>query len=177
MRTIRFGVRLGDRGWELVTGEALPKMKTGTVGELVVPAYCLMEEKDREVWTVGELQEILPGVHRLWVRVRCKGPLADDLPKDLPKAMELARLRESVDVVPIDLKGSLRLEKRPGKLSKLMPCSCHIPSLKRDVDSVNEAYARISEAFETHRRSHGGNVFTNVFFEEKGLLRPLDLRR
>ena len=67
---------------------------------------------------------------------------------------------------------------RAGKHAKLGDCLCEIPSLKISADSVNEAYSKISAAFEPTRRSHSGNVFRCVFMERPdGLLEPLENQR
>jgi hypothetical protein len=44
-----------------------------------------------------------------------------------------------------------------------MPCVCTIPSLNMEAESLNHAFTIISEAYETKRRSHSGNVFERAY--------------
>lgn len=43
--------------------------------------------------------------------------------------------------------------------------------------SLNHVYRLVSEAFERHRRSHAGNVFSEVYYRVKDAWRPLDAIR
>jgi hypothetical protein len=61
------------------------------------------------------------------------------------------------------LDAPLMLQVRGDQEARLSPCSCTIPSLNRTADSLNHAFTLISEAFETKRRSHSGNVFERVY--------------
>ena len=51
--------------------------------------------------------------------------------------------------------------------ARLCPCVCAIPSLDKKAQSLNHAFTLISEAYETLRRSHSGNVFERVYAQDK----------
>ena len=56
---------------------------------------------------------------------------------------------------------------RGTKPALLRQVECHIPHLDLAVNSLNQAYTRISEVFEPHRRSHTGNVFERCAYFDK----------
>lgn len=76
----------------------------------------------------------------------------------------------------IILEKPLRLTFRGTKKPVLEDCRCKLPSLKITVRSLNEAYTKLSEKYEPHRRGHGGNVFQKVFYLPPGQhnWQPLD---
>src|SRR5208337_2134709 len=45
----------------------------------------------------------------------------------------------------------------------LESCRCVIPALKLEATSINHAFTLISEAYETKRLSHTGNVFERAY--------------
>ena len=78
--------------------------------------------------------------------------------------------------VEVVLDETLTLRKRGSKSPRLDDVRCHVPALPdASYQSLNEAYRRISEAFEPTRRSAGGNVFLNVYYfnEDRNSWRPL----
>jgi hypothetical protein len=76
------------------------------------------------------------------------------------------------------LKSDLYLRIRGDQEASLLNCDCHIPALKLDAISLNHAFTRISEAYETLRRSHSGNVFERAYAQDKsGWWRSLDDHR
>jgi hypothetical protein len=47
-----------------------------------------------------------------------------------------------------------------------------------EVDSLNYAFTLLSDKFEPWRRSHTGNVYERIFYqEENGILHPLNVLR
>lgn len=62
------------------------------------------------------------------------------------------------------MRTSIELHLKGDKEPSLEDCKCRIPVLNADARSLNHAYTLLSTAFETHRISHSGNVFTHVFF-------------
>lgn len=56
-----------------------------------------------------------------------------------------------------------------GKISReLRPCRCQASALPHVIfHSLNEAYQRISAVYETSRRSAGGKVYDNVYYESE----------
>jgi hypothetical protein len=61
----------------------------------------------------------------------------------------------------------LKLQVRGDQEARLCPCVCAIPSLDKKAQSLNHAFTLISEAYETLRRSHSGNVFERVYAQDK----------
>ena len=72
--------------------------------------------------------------------------------------------------VEVLLEEPLYLWSHGTKRATLKPARCTVPALKDlRAESLNEAYRRISERFEPHRRSVGGNVFRCVYYFEPAL--------
>ena len=175
-RTVRLQVTIENSHCILADGRPLPKLTNNTPAELIFRATSLLDPEDREKYS-GELREvILPKQAELWARVKSDA---------IENRLEVHRVSKETwggsgkrgKFVPFHLNQDLYLVKRAGKSSILEECRCHIPALEIEVDSVNEAYTRISEAFEPKRRSHAGNVFREVFFEHGFYVFPLERLR
>lgn len=67
---------------------------------------------------------------------------------------------------PLQIKFSISFA---GNISKdLLECKCTspvLPNKNEKLRSINQAYQQISQLLETHRKSHGGKVYDNVFFK------------
>ncbi|HWQ93270.1 MAG TPA: hypothetical protein VN673_16465, partial [Clostridia bacterium] len=173
-RTVRFNVNLDDGLCTLADRKPLPKLKKGASAELVVYASDLLDREQREDLITEHSILLLEKGHRLWARIK-----EDEIPEPLKSHREKIVIYPGTPALGIafDLKDDLKLKMRAAKGSVLCDCECNIPALKLSAASVNEAYTRISTAFEPSRRSHGGNVFNCVFFEGKNGLHALgDLR-
>ncbi len=171
VRTVRLPVIFEKGVFTLLDGKALPALRNGIIGDLIVDAVDLVNEKDREEWTKEKVVPFLPCGTVLWASVK-----QDDVPREMQKhvVVKLERPRVPIHVVGFALTADLELVLRAGKKAALTPCPCHIASLDLAVQSVNEAYAKISVAFEPSRRSHTGNVFLRVFYEDNDCVRRLD---
>jgi hypothetical protein len=173
-RTVRLPVRMTGGQLMLADGKTLPKIEDDTIADLIIPAYALLADEDRALWTKEESRDMFREETSLWARVRGKHDM-------LLKASGCCERRMwanvPASVVEIRLLKPLRLILRAGKTSMLGGCRCAVPALKLEVDSINEAYTRISEKYETHRKSFGGNVFRYVYYEGRKFLEPLDTRR
>lgn len=76
------------------------------------------------------------------------------------------------------LEQDLVLRLRGTKLAELEECSCRLDTPTGElVSSVNQAYTRLSEHYESWRKAHTGNVFTKVYFLEENCVLPLDVLR
>ena len=170
-RTVRLPVIIEKGTFKLLDGSPLPALRERVMGDLVVDADDLVNEKDREEWTKEKAVPFLSRGTVLWARVK-----QDDVPREMQKHVVVKREWPGVPVhvVGFALTADLELVLRAGKKAALNPCPCHIASLDLAVQSVNEAYAKISVAFEPGRRSHTGNVFLRVFHEHNDCVRPLD---
>lgn len=130
----------------------LPPLKEKTIGSLFIPAHGFQNPDDVERLSRTETVEFLSTGTTL------HAPM-----KDIPYQ----------DII---LEKPLRLTFRGTKKPVLEDCPCKLPSLKITVRSLNEAYTKLSEKFEPHRRGHGGNVFQKVFYLPPGQhnWQPLD---
>lgn len=179
-RTVRLPVRIVDGRPAFFYGDGkLPKLKEGTVGDLILPAYAVLDERARDDLELEVEEQALPRGTRLLARVtRPAGEdgvvvlRADQVEDERPGAF--------VEIVLLE---PLWIRIRSTKRACLPACRCAVPALDFEVNSINEAYTRISEAYEPHRASHSGNVFQRVYHEVVTgsgvtLWRPLDsLRR
>jgi hypothetical protein len=130
----------------------LPPLKEKIIGSLAIPVYGFQNPKDVERLSRTETVVFLSAGTTL------HAPM-----KDIPYE-------------EIILEEPLRLTFRGTKKPVLEDCRCKLPSLKITVRSLNEAYTKLSEKFEPHRRGHGGNVFQKVFYLPPGQhhWQPLD---
>jgi hypothetical protein len=98
---------------------------------------------------------------------------------DSTKINTVFTVRASPYYVQVILQEELKLHKRGTELPRLEPCTCFIPLLDDTADSLNEAYKKIVQVYETHRRSNAGNVFQlGLYFDhEADTYRPLDALR
>ena len=170
-RTTRLLVKVSDGKCSMIDGSALPKMKPDAVAELVVSPWDITDEKARAALLQEQRVEFLAAGTSIWARVK-----QDDIATDLKLCSKNKRVwpRTSELVVEIKLQTAVQLVIRGDGRASLGECNCQIPALpKQKCSSVNEAYTRVSEAFEPSRRSHTGNIFNCVFFENGNFLHPL----
>ncbi len=158
-------------------GGAMPKIREGWVMDLVTEMDAFVHPADVARFQVlGEATLLKTGTtlfaaigNRL--RDASKTPPHAKLNADPPLPVETI-------LVPFILREDLKLHLRGTLPAELMPCLCEVdvPKIEQPT-SVNQAYTRLSEHYETWRRSHTGNVFDKVYFEEQGTARPLDVLR
>jgi hypothetical protein len=168
-------MRVGSSGEE---NKELPKIRDGTIGTLTVPKSALTEDEDQK-WLTKELKEIvLATTQKVWFRIKTDHRDRDKISE---KARKFLGSRTPPNVgngyrlIPISLREHLWLQHRGTKNPELKSCTCSLPDLiQEEVDtdgsalsSINQAYTRLSEIFETHRSTHTGNVY------EKGFVRDL----
>jgi hypothetical protein len=170
-RTVRILVQITDGMCRRVGGQPLPKLSTNTTAELVLSAYDIADPKELADLTSERTVPLLPKDTTLWARVK-----EDQIPASLlgHRACKKIWPVEPGLFVSFTLTADLALLIRAGKNAALKECLCHIPSLGAQARSINEAYTKISVAFEPSRRSHTGNAFRCVFYEKDKTLLPLD---
>lgn len=166
-KTVRIPVRIHTHDQiDYLYGGPLPKMREGTIGDLVVPERSITDKSD-----VCRLQQ--DQVVRL-LRLGSVVKFAVDgrhTPAELSQHLEdVATLdMKKPHAVPVILdRMALELHLRGTKLARLGRVSCRIPSLELRAESLNHAYRLISERFEPMRISHSGNVF------KLGYCKPFD---
>jgi hypothetical protein len=130
----------------------LPKLREETVGRLFIPDHGFQNSKDVE-------QFLLTGeVELLTAKTTLRAPMK----------LRLGNALNDVRDEEIILEEPLELTFRGTKKPVLKDCRCTLPSLKAKARSLNEAYTKLSEKYEPHRRGHGGNVFQKVFYLPPG---------
>lgn len=143
-------------------GKQLPVLKD-CIGDLIVPAFAVRHVGDLEWLTGEESRLVLEADTPLLARVS-----GSQVPPTLLKKCRAERVRDSLlpgAFVEFFLVDPLYLRIRGTKTPTLEPAACVVPVLDAlQVESVNEAYRRISEAFEPDRRSYGGNVFRGCYY-------------
>jgi len=159
-------------------GGPLPKLKEGQVGSIQIPALAFENPQDVTLLTVQETVSILPSGTELQVHMSQREDVMT-LPEGLTRLRAINPVWGRGGYAQIRLEEDLRLTFRGAKKPLLEPCKCHVPWLGKSVDSLNQAYTRLSEKFEKHRLSNTGNVFAKVFYlpEKQTTWRSLDSLR
>lgn len=152
-------------------GGKLPKLEEGTIGDLIVPSYSIIDKRKLALLEREETKVFFKKSTALMVQIN---PGEEDCKKGGIKWLPIEFYKQK-PFVEVTLNEDLKINLRSTKKGELEDCVCSIPSLpKAEPKSLNHAYSLISQRFETHRRSHSGNVFDKVFFWNKSnLLRPL----
>lgn len=155
----------------------LPKLREGTVGQLVVQGTSVLDDDMRRRLLEERTVPLLPGGSTLYVRLN-SGTF--DRAADIPAGLEAIPCGYPGVFARVILHSALMLSLRGTNQPRLTPVSCSIPALAAEAKSLNHACTLLSQAYEKKRISHTYNVFTNVFYhdEAQGRLFPLDrLRR
>ena len=160
-KTVRIPVIMTKNDLKFFYGGDLPAIKEGTIAELVVPEYSILDGFKLSMIKKDFIKPFLAKDTILMARLSERS--VDESKQFLtrikifPPGVGLF----SEIVIDEDLKISFRGTKSP----ELLDCKCKIPALKNEqAKSVNHAFTLISEKFEKHRRSHTGNVFEQVYY-------------
>lgn len=73
------------------------------------------------------------------------------------------KLKTEYWLIEVHLEQDLSIRIRGDQEARLEKCKCVIPALRREASSVNHAFTLVSEAYETQRLSHTGNVFERAY--------------
>lgn len=176
--------RVGDR-WEFFYGGDVP-VKEGTIGELTLSADRITDERFRgrvtQEITVKIIDEGTPLLVALSDR-SSEGNLAATWPKPYPVDVPAGTTRfERIHLgplkkrVPEDLeldsdltRGGLFLKLKGLERCELVGSTVLMPEgfTQRTATSLNHAFTQLSQAYEKHRISNTGNVYTRVFYEDR----------
>lgn len=170
-RTARLLVKIDKGVCTLAHGQPLPEMKSGIIAELVISPWDVIDDAAREELLNENRIEFLAKSTSIWARVK-----RDAIPPQLTRHYQNKIVWPKTDgvFIEIQLLSLVSLIVRGDGRAALGECNCSIPALPQlKCNSLNEAYTRISEAFEPSRRSHTGNIFNCVFFERGNCLYPL----
>jgi hypothetical protein len=171
-RTVRIRIKINDGQFRMKDGSALPTFAKETEGELVVPAFAIVDDATRARLTGENNVRFLPKGFALYARLKGEG-----IPGNLQKRVEPWKISSGQQgvFVRFELLEDLWITLRTGKRGQLQDCPVNVFALNTTAESVNEAYTKISVAFEPSRRSHSGNVFRCVYVESTGgILEPLE---
>lgn len=171
-KTLRLPVRLNDGRFELFHGGVLPKIKVGAIADLVIESHYFENPADVSSLEIHKTVTVQEKGAVLMARISsdyCES--IRGLIRDLKVAPPLGF---PVAFVPIQLTESLDLTLVFGKPAHLNDCPCSLPTMDNLLArSVNHAFTLASRHYETRRRSNGGNVFLNVYFDDGMFWRPL----
>jgi hypothetical protein len=173
--TVKIPVRVRKGRVRFFYGGALPALKDDTIGDLVVPAWAVLDEGRRALLQEVEAVQALPaGVEIAFVMKM------DRLPEPSPKGFfhpEKVEWMAGGKFVIVQLLTPLGLLLRGTKQALLQGGRCYIPALDVTALSLNHAYTLLSTVYETDRRSHTGNVFLRGFTLEGDTWCPLQQLR
>ena len=179
-KTVCIPIKFHNGKIEFLYGGPIPELDEGTIGDLVVPEYCLSDKEKLKILSKENVIELLPEGSRLMVSINPKHSLNNNNSKLLYLNKHNTHPPHQGYLAEIILSQPLFLKLRGTKSAVLKECECTIPALpKENVKSVNHAYSLLSSKFETTRLSHTGNVFDKVYFCSKKAniwLRLRDLR-
>jgi hypothetical protein len=203
-------VRLVDGVWECALGGAVP-INDRTEAELVVPRDSIWDKCFLETMERKELHKILEEGAPLLVclTVKPEGPVPEPL---MPLLKSYNTFRGTIGTQYIDYwnpstiafvevriggpdekqarlfetdRGGLWLMTEGLEAVGLASTTVLLPPAisKKPVASLNHAYTKLSETFETWRISHTGNIYDRVLYQEhydrerNGTWYPLDILR
>ncbi len=160
---LRIGIRFENGKFVLLNGQPLPKLAKGSVGELVIAPESIEDlavreglKEERRIPFLKKGSFVLLGMSPTMI--------GDSSDKELIPA-ETLKILSPYSFVPVKLDANLSLQVRGDQEAKLSPCSCTINALDKKAKSLNHAFTLISEAYETLRLSHSGNVFERAYTE------------
>lgn len=176
-RTIKIPVKVVNGQLRYFYGGDLPEIEEGAIGELILLEGSIRNKNFLEILQAQERVEILPQWSTIMVAVN-----VENCPDD--KRTFLRKIKTdpptSNSFVEVVLKEALYLIIRGSKRATLDNVKCFIPSLNMETNSLNEAYTKISQAFEPKRRSYTGNVFKKCYYRSQSngdIWYPLDSLR
>ena len=175
-KTYRIGVRFDGQTLTLLDGAPLfPSLRKGCVAELIVSPESVTNQLLEGRLAAETTVKLVDAESYLMVGVSPN--MLDTFREGLVDAVDVPIVSQYV-FVPIRLEWPLLLRVRGDQEARLSECSCTIPSLNATAKSLNHAFTLISEAYETKRLSHSGNVFERIYAEmSPGWWRSLDNHR
>ena len=205
IRRLRVPVRLVDGTWECSLGGAVP-VKNGTEAELVVRRSSISDKAFLAIMDRKGRHKILDEGTTLLVcmTMKAESPPSDKL-RPLLKSYDVYRASIAITYLdywnpetlafvevrlgrPNDRQAKLFNTDRGGlwlmtlgiEAVGLASTTVLLPEAisSKPLASLNHAYTKLSETFETWRISHTGNIYTRVLYRERnGMWYPLDILR
>jgi hypothetical protein len=158
---LRIGARFDGNRFVLVDGSPLPALSEDSVVELILAPESILDSTARARFLEEMAVTILEKESRVFFGV--SATMVSNMKAVGLISPNVLQIISEYWFVEGQLDATLMLQVRGDQEARLSPCPCTIPSLNRTADSLNHAFTLISEAFETKRRSHSGNVFERVY--------------
>ena len=157
----------------MLDGAPLPGLRKDAVGELVLRPEAIEELKDRTRFVQDYTALIVERSAVVYVGV--SPHLVDSEAPGLIRNPQALDIRSEYWLVEVRLQDDLYIRIRGDQEARLEKCRCLIPALNKEATSINHAFTLVSEAYETQRLSHTGNVFDRAYalFTPR-VWRPLD---
>lgn len=175
-KTIKIPIRIVDGQVQYFYGGELPEMRN-VVGDLVIPAYALLDRVQAEKLSQEDGSEMLPAGSELMINVNVDTYSEGVLTKLRNPLEKFPALAQKEGFVKFRLEEPLYLWHRGTKLSQLNPCKGYFVDFDGEATSLNHAYTIASKKFETKRTSNTGNVFKHVYYKGKHGWEPLEWLR
>lgn len=204
-RRLRLPVRFIGGHWELIFGGNVPVIPE-SFGELIVDRSSISDAAFLQRMEAKSSHLVLSEGTRLLVRIavrswkdvpeplnKCSTYISDMLPKlaqnELDDRTSSHCLFVDVFLGPADTqqqklfssdKGGLWLQTQGIEAIGLASSQINFPDVLKipPVASLNHAYTRLSELFESWRISHTGNIYKQVYYQERnGKWHPLEILR
>lgn len=161
---------------------SLPEMEEGAAGTLRVKASALQDPEERRRYTDEHLEIIVPYGNLIWLKIRTAFPpgIYEDRP-DYAKAYlreaPLPSPRRAWKLIPVEPQGHVWLRHRGAKPARIQEVECALPKFLREgskqsvesneipevVNSLHQAYVRLSRIFQTYRKTHSDSVYKKGF--------------
>ncbi len=168
-KTVVIPTKVVSGKFQYFYGGPLPKLRDGTIFDLVVPEQAIEDKTFLGVIENSHFEELLSKDKTIYAAVS-----SSQVPTNLrDSAFSMGSLNldpviasffNDARFVKIVLDEPLYLQLRGTKQGRLKPVKCTIPDLNEKAISLNHAYRLVSEAFEPQRISHVGNVFQKMLF-------------
>lgn len=139
--------------------KGLPKIKDGTIVDLILPAFSLENDKEKLIFADLKEKKVLDKGTEVKCKLYSNGPI------------------ELGGCIVEDL---YFCYKNDDSLVRSRLCKCEFKNKlgeKFQFGSLNEAYSKLSEIYEKERKSHTGNIFLKILYKEKTNFYPLDKLR
>ena len=178
--TVRIPIQVLSNGTvAMESGARLPKILPGTLGDLVLPAASLENPDVVAALNEASSTPLLAQGEVVWVSLHPAQPTFEKL--ELFEQEPLHPEMVGHSFAPVTLGESLNLVTRGTKRGQLEKASCSVPTGEggkpEPATSLNHAYRLLSERFESHRVSFGGNVFEAAFVKRDGAWHRLETLR
>lgn len=165
-RTVRIPVQVLSNGTvAMESGARLPRIRPGALGELVMQADSVDNPAIVEALNGSASTTLLSKGELVWVRLVSKDASTPGLVRfedDVPHPRMIGH-----QFAPVTLEEDVRLVTRGTKRGQLEKALCLVRvgqgRQSSAATSLNHAYRLLSEAFESHRVSFGGNIFEAAF--------------